>query len=180
MQLTDEKGNKVGPYRVWKPNTNGPGIAMSRSIGDMVGTDLGVISDPVLTEYTMNWDSDLFMICASDGIWDVMDNDEVVRFLERYRYDCVRGTSVPPQGEPVNCANATIAQMICEEARTRWFTIVEKEEVFVDDISCVVVEFRDLGGEADATSSIPLSSSPRKGPKDTKTTDENGGRTQRD
>jgi serine/threonine protein phosphatase PrpC len=147
QQLKDEKGNKIGPYRVWKPNTNGPGLAMSRSIGDAVGTDLGVISDPVITEYHVNWDADLFMMCASDGVWDVMENDEVVRYLERYRYHCVRGTTTPPSEVPVTCSNATIAQMICEEARTRWYAIVEKEEVFIDDISCVVVEFMDAQNE---------------------------------
>ena len=146
-QLVDEKGNKIGPYRVWKPNTNGPGIAMSRSIGDTIGTDLGVISDPVLTEYSMNWEADLFMICASDGIWDVMDNEDVVRYLEKYRLHCVRGTASVVGGEPVKCRNATIAQMICEEARARWYSIIEKEEVLIDDISCVVVEFRDEPGD---------------------------------
>jgi len=170
QQLKDEKGNKIGPYRVWKPNTNGPGLAMSRSIGDTQGTDLGVISDPVLTEYRMNWEADLFMICASDGVWDVMENDDVVRFVEKYRYNCVRGTTTAPAGEPVSCRNATIAQMLCEEARTRWFSIVEKEEVFIDDISCVIVEFRDAQNEAPEASprkalrdSVPTEdSSPKK------------------
>ena len=31
--------------------------------------------------------------------------------------------------------------MVCEEARYRWLSIVEEEDVFIDDISCVVVEF---------------------------------------
>ena len=143
----DELHNKIGPYRVWKPNTKGPGLAMSRSIGDTVGTDLGVISDPILTEYHVNWDSDLFMFCASDGVWDVMENEDVVRFIERYRYACVRGTGAGG-GAGVNCGNATIAQMICEEARTRWYTILEKEEVTIDDISCVVVEFNDAQSDS--------------------------------
>ena len=30
--------------------------------------------------------------------------------------------------------------MLCEEARHRWFTIVEEEDVLIDDISCVVIE----------------------------------------
>ena len=141
MRMPDENGKPVGPYRVFKPNTNGPGLAMSRSIGDTIGTDLGVIPDPVLTKHTMTWEDDLFMICASDGIWDVIENDEVVAFLERYRHSCVRSANAPTIGQPVGCHNATIAQMICEEARMRWFSIIEKEEVLIDDISCVVAEF---------------------------------------
>ena len=41
----------------------------------------------------------------------------------------------------VDASNCCIAQMLCEEARLRWFTIVEEEDVFIDDISCVVIEF---------------------------------------
>lgn len=143
MRLPDETGKPAGPYRVFKPNTNGPGLAMSRSIGDTVGTDLGVIPDPVLTRHTMNWEDDLFMICASDGVWDVMENDEVVAFLERYRHAAQRNVTGPVVGPPASCTTATVAQMICEEARTRWFSILEREEVLIDDISCVVVEFRE-------------------------------------
>ena len=41
-----ERGHKIGPYRVWKKNDNYPGLAMSRSIGDLVASSLGVIYDP--------------------------------------------------------------------------------------------------------------------------------------
>ena len=149
QQIIDEQGRKIGPYRVWKPNTNGPGIAMSRSIGDTIGSDLGVISEPVLTDYTVNWDADLFMVAASDGVWDVMENNDVVRFIEKYRRHCIRGEKTSHEGYPVNASNATIAQMLCEEARTRWLGIVEKEEVFIDDISCVIVEFQDRSEKVD-------------------------------
>jgi serine/threonine protein phosphatase PrpC len=141
-QLTDEQGNKIGPYRVWKPNTNGPGIAMSRSIGDTIGSDLGVISEPIITELGLNWDTDLFMVAASDGVWDVMDNNDVVKFVEKYRSHCVKGDAPSAPGYPVNCTNATIAHLLCEEARARWFYILEQEEVFIDDISCVIAELQ--------------------------------------
>lgn len=155
QQLMDEQGRKIGPYRVWKPNTNGPGIAMSRSIGDTIGSDLGVIAEPIITQCSLEWGTDLFMVIASDGVWDVMENSEVVRFVERYRSHCVRGERTGGSGFPVNCSNATIAQLLCEEARTRWFCILEQEEVFIDDISCVIAEFQGgskSGLERDATS----------------------------
>lgn len=148
QQQVDEQGRKIGPYRVWKPNTNGPGIAMSRSIGDNVGTDIGVISEPILTQYTVNWGTDLFMVAASDGVWDVMENIEVAKFVERYRSSCSHGDPSNPSSFPVNCSNATIAQLLCEEARTRWFCIVEQEEVFIDDISCVIAEFHHGHGKS--------------------------------
>ena len=43
-KLTDEAGNPVGPYRVWRAHHNTPGLAMSRSIGDRIGKSLGVIA----------------------------------------------------------------------------------------------------------------------------------------
>lgn len=41
-----EYGNQSGPYRVWLKNENYPGLAMSRSIGDMIAASVGVICDP--------------------------------------------------------------------------------------------------------------------------------------
>jgi len=31
--------------------------------------------------------------------------------------------------------------MLCEEARIRWLAIVEHEDVMIDDISAVIIEF---------------------------------------
>jgi len=41
-----ENGKKIGPYRVWKKNEAYPGIAMSRSLGDLIAKKIGVISIP--------------------------------------------------------------------------------------------------------------------------------------
>lgn len=41
-----EKGMKIGPYRVWKKGETYPGLAMSRSIGDLVASKIGVICTP--------------------------------------------------------------------------------------------------------------------------------------
>ncbi len=41
-----EAGIKSGPFRVWLKNQNYPGLAMSRSIGDLVASSIGVTCDP--------------------------------------------------------------------------------------------------------------------------------------
>jgi len=41
-----EKGVKMGPYRVWKKGESYPGLAISRSIGDLVASKIGVICIP--------------------------------------------------------------------------------------------------------------------------------------
>jgi hypothetical protein len=41
-----EGGIKSGPYRVWMKSQNYPGLAMSRSVGDLVASSIGVTCDP--------------------------------------------------------------------------------------------------------------------------------------
>ncbi len=42
----DMDGKRVGPARVYAKDEDGPGLAMSRSLGDTVAERLGVISQP--------------------------------------------------------------------------------------------------------------------------------------
>jgi serine/threonine protein phosphatase PrpC len=89
-QITDDFGNKAGPYRVWDKNGRGQGLAMSRSIGDQLSKNLGVISEPVYNHFDYIPSRDKFIVMASDGVWDVMDNDEVVSFVEKFRKKCAK------------------------------------------------------------------------------------------
>jgi serine/threonine protein phosphatase PrpC len=141
QRLTDNAGNKIGPYRVWKKHANSPGLAMSRSIGDMIAKNIGVISEPVCTNYN-RVPGDLFIVIGSDGVWDAMDNEDVGTFVEYYRRKCKTNVNSPPLGCDVSFQNTCIAQILCEEARLRWYTIVEEEDVMIDDISCIVLEIR--------------------------------------
>ena len=145
QRLTDNFGNKIGPFRVWKQNSNSPGLAMSRSIGDMTAKDIGVISDPVCTTYKRQ-SGDLFIVIASDGVWDAMDNEDVGTFVECYRNRCKLNVNQVCYGAEITPNNASIAQIVCEEARLRWFTIVEEEDVMIDDISCIVFEIKRTAG----------------------------------
>ena len=79
LRMADELGNPVGPHRVWVKNGTTPGLAMSRSIGDKVAASVGVIAAPILNSFKMYPESDQFIVIASDGLWDVMENIEVVR-----------------------------------------------------------------------------------------------------
>lgn len=89
QQLTNDQGVKIGPYRVWKKFGTLPGLAMSRSIGDSIGKEIGVISTPICSSYMFDKNSDLFIVLASDGIWDVMDSQEVINFVEKFRKICL-------------------------------------------------------------------------------------------
>lgn len=79
----EENGDPVGPARVWLKTQNVPGLAMSRSIGDLVAESVGVIPEPEFFELTLN-ESDKFLVLASDGVWEFIDNDECVRLVAPY------------------------------------------------------------------------------------------------
>lgn len=68
-RLTDELGNRIGPYRIWRKGGNMPGLAMSRSIGDKIGSRIGVIATPIVQEFDYAPGQDQFIVMASDGIW---------------------------------------------------------------------------------------------------------------
>ena len=75
-KVQDAYGNKLGPNRVFKAGCVYPGLAMSRSLGDLQAKECGVISKPQITEYEINENTKYFVIC-SDGIWEFLWNEQV-------------------------------------------------------------------------------------------------------
>ncbi|KAK1679584.1 hypothetical protein QYE76_040432 [Lolium multiflorum] len=63
--------------RVWLPFDDAPGLAMARAFGDFCLKDYGVISVPDFFHWSLT-DKDQFVILASDGVWDVLSNQEAV------------------------------------------------------------------------------------------------------
>ncbi|PIN01832.1 Serine/threonine protein phosphatase [Handroanthus impetiginosus] len=63
--------------RVWLPNNDSPGLAMARAFGDFCLKDFGLISVPEISHRRIT-DKDEFVVLATDGIWDVLSNKEVV------------------------------------------------------------------------------------------------------
>jgi serine/threonine protein phosphatase PrpC len=84
----NDNGFKSGPYRVWMKHEPYPGLAMSRSIGDLIGTKIGVISDPgiyvinvlEIIEHTITSDCK-YIVIASDGVWEFLNNSEVANIV---------------------------------------------------------------------------------------------------
>lgn len=46
-------------------------------MGDGVGRECGIISDPDITEQILDENKDRFIVIASDGVWDTLSNEEV-------------------------------------------------------------------------------------------------------
>lgn len=117
--LEDENGEAIGPQRVWLATMMMPGLAMTRSFGDHVAESVGVIPEPEIMDYPIT-SSDRFMVLASDGVWEFLDNQAVV--------DLVASCS---GNGPEACKKVIKASY---DAWTR-------EEDVVDDITCIVVYF---------------------------------------
>jgi serine/threonine protein phosphatase PrpC len=105
-----------GPARVWLKDLDVPGLAMSRSLGDVVAHTVGVSSEPEVFEYTLDSARDVFLVLATDGLWEFMSDAEVVRMV---------GVAKDPQ---------EAVETLIKEANTRWL----KEEQVVDDTTVCV------------------------------------------
>eukprot|EP00850_Spirogloea_muscicola_P000053 SM000001S04455 [mRNA] locus=s1:354460:356549:+ [translate_table: standard] len=69
-------------WRVFLPNEEWPGLAMARAFGDMVLKDHGVTATPAISSVSLASDgSDEFIVLATDGVWDVLSNEEVVNIV---------------------------------------------------------------------------------------------------
>mmetsp|Transcript_20353 Transcript_20353/g.17652 ORF Transcript_20353/g.17652 Transcript_20353/m.17652 type:complete len:225 (+) Transcript_20353:1403-2077(+) len=115
----DIYGNQVGPYRVWLKHENIPGLAMARSIGDLVAASVGVIAEPEIFEFDLK-EEDKFMVIASDGVWEFLSNRQVINMIVPYY-----------QKNQLELA----CEKVIKEATLRW----KKEDEVIDDITCVIV-----------------------------------------
>ena len=117
----EEDGEKSGPFRVWQKGEVYPGIAMSRSIGDFIATKLGVIPEPKFIDEKIDKDTK-FIVVASDGIWEFLDNDTVKNMVKPF-YE---------KNDPSGA---------CKELIKRATEFWNQEDVVVDDITVIVVFF---------------------------------------
>ena len=81
QKMQDENGGWVGPLRVWEKNGIGPGLAMTRSFGDIIGSCIGVICLPEINEYILKKE-DKAIIIASDGLWEYISNKETTNIVK--------------------------------------------------------------------------------------------------
>lgn len=79
----EPNGKYIGPHRVWLKNVQIPGLAMSRSFGDLVAASVGVISDPDISLYNLT-SKDKFILIASDGIWEYLSNQLCVDVVSKF------------------------------------------------------------------------------------------------
>ena len=117
----DENEEEGGPYRVWAFGEDYPGLAMSRSIGDMDAKKIGVIPNPQIVEYNIDYDTKYMLIC-SDGVWEFINSEEAMKIGNKFYLR--------------NDANG-----LCQELYKKSVEFWLKEDIVVDDITAIAVFF---------------------------------------
>ena len=106
------------PFRVFIRNRDFPGLAMSRSIGDMLSRDLGVISEPTVSEHDLT-EQDEFVLLCSDGVWEFITNEDAINFV----------------GNMGRTKVVEAAEYLAKKAWGRW---IQHEGDVVDDITVMI------------------------------------------
>ena len=108
-----------GPARVWKGGFGiGPGLAMSRSLGDHTVAEVGVTAEPVMLTEAITPEDEV-LILASDGVGEFISSQEAVAICQAKH------------------SNATAAtKELIKQATARWKAA---EGNYRDDISAIVV-----------------------------------------
>lgn len=118
--------DEVGVHRLWMPNgrqtVKGPGLAVSRAFGDYYIKDFGLISEPEITHTSIS-SRDQFAILATDGVWDVISNEEAVDIV----------------GSVGQLQRAESAKRLVESAACAWKR--KGRGAVMDDISAVCLFF---------------------------------------
>ena len=110
---------------------------MSRSVGDVLAKKAGVVAEPEVTQFVFDPQDSLhllprYVVLASDGIWDVMSNEQVAEFCCDKRWE---GKSTQK-----------IADSMIKHARQRWLQapanvgVTQEQYADIDDISVVILK----------------------------------------
>ncbi|KAL8431933.1 hypothetical protein Efla_002770 [Eimeria flavescens] len=123
-----------GVWRVLAADTRGGrtvGLSTSRALGDLALKKPKplVISNPTVHVYTLHFERDAFLVLGSDGVFEVLCDEEVVDLiLSRLPQS---GSLYSPSSAPWGCMQA--AQLVVDEAVARGGT---------DDKTCTVIYFK--------------------------------------
>ena len=114
-----DDGKEGGPFRIWVKGQDYPGIAMSRSIGDKIAHDIGVISEPEILCFNIN-EKCQYLVIGSDGIWQYLENEDISEIVRPFLVE-------------KNAENAV--KEIIRKSSLAW---IEKDKI-ADDITVSVI-----------------------------------------
>jgi serine/threonine protein phosphatase PrpC len=88
----------------------------------------GVSAEPEIIDHTID-EQDEFVIIATDGVWDVVDNNQAAQLVASV-------VNKAPSSNPKQWNALEATNVLTKFARSRW----EKLSPMVDDITCVIVK----------------------------------------
>ena len=115
----DEFGVYEGPNRVYVKGKTYPGLSLTRSIGDLEGEKIGIISEPEIVVKKID-STCKYIVLGSDGLWDVVKPYDVRRIVNPFFY----------RNDPKGACQA-----LEKQASKNW----EKNGYDRDDITIIVV-----------------------------------------
>ena len=118
---TEEEFEPPRVYEDVSRRYRGPGLAISRAVGDMNARSCGVVATPEVSSMQLQ-PSDCFLILASDGVWEFISSAEAVEIVR-------------PFFEAEEPASVACTYLIAKAAY-KWR---EVEGDYRDDISAIVV-----------------------------------------
>ena len=121
IQLKNSINQENGPLRIYLKGDNIPGLSITRSFGDRIGKKIGMISNPVINEYTLNKFVKIIII-ASSGVWKFIKEKEILNFGIKYYLI----------NDPDNFCN-----IIANKASELW----KQNTGNIDDITIIVIFF---------------------------------------
>jgi len=108
------------PYRIFLKGKLFPGLAMSRSIGDLKAVQCGVTCMPDVKTFKID-KHEFFMLC-SDGVWEFISSQEAIDMVGKFGRDQVQ-------------------QAAEKLAQSAWQCWIREEGTVVDDITVVIGYF---------------------------------------
>ena len=115
----NEYGIYEGPNRVYAKGKTYPGLSLTRTIGDLEGEKIGIISDPDIIIKKID-STCKYLVMGSDGLWDVIKPYDVRRIVTPFF------NKDDPKGA---------CQALLKTACKKW----DKDECDRDDITIIVI-----------------------------------------
>ena len=116
-----------GPCRVWLKGKEYPGLSISRSIGDLIVEDIGVISEPDVTVFNICSQLIKIVVIGTDGLWEFLSNEKIKEIVCMY-YDQYSNTF----------DSKAASNRLVSESRKLWEI---KNPLGIDDISVIILFF---------------------------------------
>ena len=125
-------GEFEGVFRLYEKGENYPGLAVSRTIGDLDSKLYGNISDPDIIIKTIDFRFKC-VILASDGLWDVINGNDIISEIQGFFHKKLSQTHYN-QNFNFCSFNLDLAEILGKKAIDKWENMFYER----DDISIVV------------------------------------------